>query len=124
MSHLEIQTTYYYFCKIPPRKDYRMFHNGFVKSAKKYIDISNTPHAFFSFFLTGLLANLWEFPHIALTEEGKDEWEDTVRRQVTEQFGIPESCASSRTFIADVTHIFSHIRQTCRQEDWRNYHEN
>lgn len=62
----------------------------------------------------GLLANLWEFPHIPLMDEDKDQWEERVTRQVTEQYGIKEPCASSKTFIADVTHIFSHIRQTYR----------
>ncbi|XP_063844422.1 adenine DNA glycosylase-like [Scylla paramamosain] len=62
----------------------------------------------------GLLASLWEFPHIALTEESEEHWEKTVGGQVTELFGVLESDAASRTFIADVTHIFSHIRQTYR----------
>lgn len=64
--------------------------------------------------LTGLLANLWEFPHVTLTDEDKDQWEEKVTREVIEQYGIEDPCALSKTFITDVTHIFSHIRQTYR----------
>lgn len=60
---------------------------------------------------TGLLANLWEFPSIPLTEE-MDHWNEVVTECLVKEFGVPSSFASSRTFVADVIHIFSHIRQT------------
>nr|XP_045601509.1 adenine DNA glycosylase-like [Procambarus clarkii] len=59
---------------------------------------------------TGLLANLWEFPSIPLAQS--DDPDEEVITQLVNQFGVPHSSASSRTFISDVIHIFSHIRQT------------
>ncbi|XP_042238772.1 adenine DNA glycosylase-like [Homarus americanus] len=59
----------------------------------------------------GLLANLWEFPSIALTD-GDSHQEKEVTEQLINQFAVPSSLSSSRIFVADVIHIFSHIRQT------------
>lgn len=60
----------------------------------------------------GLLANLWEFPSIALTSEEESQWEESVTQQLQEDFTVPESYAKDRIFVSDVLHIFSHIRQT------------
>lgn len=59
---------------------------------------------------TGLLANLWEFPSIALSENGAQDKD--VTEELVSQFSLPHTAASSRTFVSDVIHIFSHIRQT------------
>lgn len=60
----------------------------------------------------GLLANLWEFPSIALTAGEEDQEGKDVTQHLVEDFAVPSSIASSRTFVSDVLHIFSHIRQT------------
>ncbi|XP_063612896.1 adenine DNA glycosylase-like [Penaeus indicus] len=61
---------------------------------------------------TGLLANLWEFPSIALTSEEESQWEESITQQLQEDFAVPQSYACLRIFVSDVLHIFSHIRQT------------
>lgn len=69
---------------------------------------------------TGLLANLWEFPQVMLTEDEKQEVEGGFSNQIQsklekllkKELGLSEFVVKKRTHLGSIVHLFSHIKQS------------
>ncbi|CAL1283865.1 unnamed protein product [Larinioides sclopetarius] len=60
----------------------------------------------------GLLAGLWEFPCAILPDEATSKSKSSILESTVKELGVPSSVLSSKKFIGEVVHLFSHIHTT------------
>ncbi|KAG8193187.1 hypothetical protein JTE90_005537 [Oedothorax gibbosus] len=59
----------------------------------------------------GLLAGLWEFPSCIVSEDS-DKGIKSAFESIARELGVPTSVLSSKSFVGEVIHLFSHIHTT------------